>query len=43
MLGGEGKAAIGDLMVSGLAQAVHFKRISVQDLGDDLWERYERV
>jgi diaminohydroxyphosphoribosylaminopyrimidine deaminase/5-amino-6-(5-phosphoribosylamino)uracil reductase len=43
MLGGEGKAAIGDLMVSGLAQAVHFKRISVQDVGEDLWERYARV
>lgn len=43
ILGGEGKAAIGDLMVSGLAQAVHFKRLSVQDVGDDLWERYERA
>lgn len=43
MLGGEGRAAIGDLMVSGLAQAVHFKRISVQDVGEDLWERYERI
>ena len=42
MLGGEGKAAIGDLQVSGLAQAVHLRRTSVQDLGDDLWERYER-
>ena len=43
MLGGEGKAAIGDLQVNGLAQAVHFRRISVQDVGDDLWERYERA
>ena len=42
MLGGEGKAAIGDLQVNGLAQAVHLRRIGVQELGDDLWERYER-
>jgi diaminohydroxyphosphoribosylaminopyrimidine deaminase / 5-amino-6-(5-phosphoribosylamino)uracil reductase len=42
MLGGEGKAAIGDLQVNGLAQAVHLKRIGVQEVGDDLWERYER-
>jgi diaminohydroxyphosphoribosylaminopyrimidine deaminase/5-amino-6-(5-phosphoribosylamino)uracil reductase len=43
MLGGEGKAAIGDLQVSGLAQAVHLRRLSVQEVGEDLWERYERV
>ena len=43
MLGGEGKAAIGDLQVNGLAQAFHLKRIGVQELGEDLWERYERA
>ena len=43
MLGGEGKAAIGDLQVSGLAQAFHLRRIGVQELGQDLWERYERA
>ena len=43
MLGGEGKAAIGDLQVNGLAQAVHLRRLSVQDVGDDLWERYEKA
>ena len=26
-----------------MAQAVHLRRLSVQELGDDLWERYERV
>jgi diaminohydroxyphosphoribosylaminopyrimidine deaminase/5-amino-6-(5-phosphoribosylamino)uracil reductase len=41
MLGGEGKAAIGDLQVNGLAQAVQFRRIGVQEVGNDLWERYE--
>ena len=43
MLGGEGKAAIGDLQVSGLAQAFHLRRTGVQEVGEDLWERYERV
>lgn len=43
MLGGEGKAAIGDLQVNGLAQAFHLKRTGVQELGEDLWERYERA
>jgi diaminohydroxyphosphoribosylaminopyrimidine deaminase/5-amino-6-(5-phosphoribosylamino)uracil reductase len=42
MLGGEGRAAIGDLHVEGLSQAVHFRRVAVREIGDDLWERYER-
>ena len=42
ILGGEGKAAIGELHVEGLAQAERFRRISAEPVGDDLWERYER-
>lgn len=43
MLGGEGVAAIGDLHVEGLAQAFHLRRVAVAPVGDDLWERYERL
>jgi diaminohydroxyphosphoribosylaminopyrimidine deaminase/5-amino-6-(5-phosphoribosylamino)uracil reductase len=42
ILGGEGKAAIGDLHVEGLPQAFRLRRIAVETVGDDLWERYER-
>jgi diaminohydroxyphosphoribosylaminopyrimidine deaminase/5-amino-6-(5-phosphoribosylamino)uracil reductase len=43
VIGGEGRPAVGALAVSGLADAPHFKRTEVRELGDDLWERYERV
>ena len=42
ILGGEGKAAIGDLHVEGLPQAFRMRRVAVETVGDDLWERYER-
>ncbi|HEX8568994.1 MAG TPA: RibD family protein [Caulobacteraceae bacterium] len=42
ILGGEGKAAIGELHVEGLAQAMRFRRVDCAPVGDDLWERYER-
>ena len=42
ILGGEGKAAIGDLHVEGLPQAFRLRRVAVETVGDDLWERYER-
>ena len=42
ILGGEGKAAIGELHVEGLAQAMRFRRVDCAPIGDDLWERYER-
>ena len=42
LLGGEGRAAIGDLAVAALADAPHFRRVEVSQLGDDLWERYVR-
>jgi diaminohydroxyphosphoribosylaminopyrimidine deaminase/5-amino-6-(5-phosphoribosylamino)uracil reductase len=42
VLGGEGRPAIGALAVAALAEAPHFRRIEVTQLGDDLWERYKR-
>ncbi len=41
LLGGEGRPAIGALALESLAQAPKFRRIAVEALGDDLWERYE--
>jgi diaminohydroxyphosphoribosylaminopyrimidine deaminase/5-amino-6-(5-phosphoribosylamino)uracil reductase len=43
VIGGEGRPALGALAVAGLSDAPHFRRIEVREVGDDLWERYERV
>lgn len=43
LLGGEGRPAIGALAVAALAEAPHFRRVEVSELGDDLWERYARM
>jgi diaminohydroxyphosphoribosylaminopyrimidine deaminase/5-amino-6-(5-phosphoribosylamino)uracil reductase len=43
VIGGEGRPAVGALAIAGLADAPHFRRTQVRELGDDLWERYERV
>lgn len=43
ILGGEGRPGVGALALSQLVDAPHFRRIDVQTLGDDLWERYEKV
>lgn len=43
VIGGEGRPAVGALAIAGLADAPHFRRTEVRELGDDLWERYERV
>jgi diaminohydroxyphosphoribosylaminopyrimidine deaminase/5-amino-6-(5-phosphoribosylamino)uracil reductase len=42
VLGGEGRPGIGALAVAALAEAPHFRRVEVGQLGDDLWERYAR-
>jgi diaminohydroxyphosphoribosylaminopyrimidine deaminase/5-amino-6-(5-phosphoribosylamino)uracil reductase len=42
LLGGEGRPAVGALAVAALAQAPHFRRVEVSQLGDDLWERYAK-
>jgi diaminohydroxyphosphoribosylaminopyrimidine deaminase / 5-amino-6-(5-phosphoribosylamino)uracil reductase len=43
VLGAEGRAAVGGLGLDALAAAPRFRRLSVETLGEDLWERYERV
>jgi diaminohydroxyphosphoribosylaminopyrimidine deaminase/5-amino-6-(5-phosphoribosylamino)uracil reductase len=41
-LGAEGRPGLGTLAIAALAQAPHFRRVEVRELGPDLWERYER-
>lgn len=43
MLGGEGRPAVGALALTALADAPRFRRLDVSSVGDDLWERYERL
>lgn len=41
LLGGEGRACVAALALANLASAPKFRRLSVEPIGDDLWERYE--
>jgi len=43
LIGGEGRPGVGSLAVAALAEAPHFRRVEVSQLGDDLWERYSRA
>ncbi len=43
LLGSEGRPALGALEIGALADAPRFRRVSVEALGADLWERYERA
>jgi diaminohydroxyphosphoribosylaminopyrimidine deaminase/5-amino-6-(5-phosphoribosylamino)uracil reductase len=43
VLGGDAKPALAALELSKLADAPRWKRLDVRTLGDDLWERYERL
>lgn len=43
LIGGEGRPGVGALAVAALAEAPHFRRVEVREVGDDLWERYARV
>jgi diaminohydroxyphosphoribosylaminopyrimidine deaminase/5-amino-6-(5-phosphoribosylamino)uracil reductase len=43
LIGGEGRPGIGALAVATLAEAPHFRRTEVLEVGDDLWERYTRI
>jgi diaminohydroxyphosphoribosylaminopyrimidine deaminase / 5-amino-6-(5-phosphoribosylamino)uracil reductase len=42
VLGGEGRPAVGALALKALDQAPRLRRVAVEALGEDLWERYER-
>jgi diaminohydroxyphosphoribosylaminopyrimidine deaminase/5-amino-6-(5-phosphoribosylamino)uracil reductase len=43
VIGGEGRPGIGALAIAALAQAPHFRRLEVRQLGEDLWERYAKA
>lgn len=43
VIGGEGRPGVGALAVAALADAPHFRRVEIRDLGADLWERYEKT
>lgn len=43
LLGGDGRPGVAGLALAKLADAPKFRRLSVEALGDDLWERYERI
>jgi len=43
MIGAEGRPAVAALGLNGLESAPRFRRTSAQAVGEDLWERYERV
>lgn len=43
LLGGDGRPGVAALSLARLANAPKFRRLAVEPLGDDLWERYERV
>ena len=43
LLGGEGRPCVAGLALAKLSEAPKFRRLSAEPLGDDLWERYERI
>jgi diaminohydroxyphosphoribosylaminopyrimidine deaminase/5-amino-6-(5-phosphoribosylamino)uracil reductase len=43
ILGDEGRPAVGEFVLNRLKDAPRFKRIEVSSVGDDQWERYERL
>ena len=43
LLGGEGRPCVAALALAKLADAPNFRRLGVEPVGDDLWERYVRL
>lgn len=43
IIGGEGRPGIGSLALAALSEAPRLRRLDVRQVGDDLWERYERI
>lgn len=43
LLGGEGRPCVAGLALANLADAPKFRRLGVEPVGDDLWERYARA
>lgn len=43
IVGGDGRSSIGDLGLELMGDSYRFERVSIQDVGIDIHERYERV
>ena len=43
LLGGEGRPCVAALALAKLADAPNFRRLGVEPVGDDLWERYAHL
>ncbi|MFA4938426.1 RibD family protein [Brevundimonas sp.] len=43
LLGGEGRPCVAALALAKLSDAPKFRRLGVEPVGDDLWERYARL
>lgn len=43
LLGGDGRPGVAALNLARLAHAPQYRRLAAEPLGDDLWERYEKV
>jgi len=43
LLGGEGRSCVASLALAKLSDAPKFRRLGVEPVGDDLWERYTRL
>jgi diaminohydroxyphosphoribosylaminopyrimidine deaminase/5-amino-6-(5-phosphoribosylamino)uracil reductase len=43
VLGDEGRPAVAAFVLKDLASAPRFRRVAVETVGDDLWERYEKA
>ncbi|WGM31053.1 RibD family protein [Brevundimonas sp. NIBR11] len=43
LLGGDGRPGVAALALARLAHAPKYRRLAAEPLGDDLWERYEKV
>ena len=43
IIGGEGRPGVGSLAIHALSEAPRLKRVDLQLLGPDVWERYERI
>lgn len=43
ILGADGRSGIGNLALQELSNAKRFSRVSIEEIGDDLYEQYEQV
>ena len=43
VVGGDGRSSVGDLGLERMDNSYRFERVSIQEIGCDVYERYERV